>query len=256
MSHQWTHVALSVKGEDKQMATTIDTTSRTQDVGVRGRGEIMEGGRWVACAAFVYVAAWLIGLIMGFASSSPSPTDSAQKIGTYFASHREAAMIQAYFLDGIAGIALVALAATLRTAFRRFESTRTMLSNILFGAGVAAGTVSLIQGLFTQVLADRVAKLGNPAAIRTLYDLNTEGDTYKLLAIGVFLAAASFLVFRTNALPRWIAWFGMVLAPLLVISGWNFVLSTDAQYAAYAVLLLALLVWSGAVGVTSWMRTD
>jgi hypothetical protein len=216
----------------------------------------MDGGRWIACAALVYVAAWLIGLIMGFASSGPSPTDSAQKIGAFFASNREAAMVQAYFLDGIAGIALVALAATLRTAFRRFESTRTMLSNILFGAGVAAGTVSLIQGLFTQVLADRVATMGNPAAIRALYDLNTEGDTYKLLAIGVFLAAVSFLVFRTNALPRWIAWFGMVLAPLLVISGWNFVLSTDAQYAAYAVLLLALLVWAGAVGVTSWMRAD
>ena len=238
------------------MSVTMDRSARTGAVSVEGRGGVIEGGRWIACAAFVYVVAWVIGLIMGLTSSAPAATDSAQKIGTYFAAHREAAMIQAYLLDGIAGIALIAFAATLRGALRRFESARTPLSTILFGAGVAAGTVSLVQGLFTQVLADRVATMGNPAAIRALYDLNTEGDTYKLLAIGLFLAATSFLIVQTRALPRWIAWFGLVLAPLLVIAGWTFVLSADAQYAAYAILLLALLVWAGAVGVTSWRRAD
>lgn len=222
----------------------------------RRAGATMKGGRWIAFAGFTYLVAWLVGLAIGMATSSPGPTDSVSTIGAYFSSHREVAMIQAYLLDGIAGVALIVFAAALHSALRRFEGESATVSSVLFGAGVAAGTVSLLQGLFTQVLADHVAAMGNAAAIRTLYDLNTEGDTYKLLALGVFLGAVALLVLRTHALPSWLGWVAAVLAPLLVIAGWNFALSTSAQYVAYAVLLLVLLVWVAAVSVVSFRRVD
>ena len=163
-------------------------------------GALMEGGRWIAGAGFAYVAAWLIGLAIGMATSSPAPTDAIQKIEAYFRAQREAAMIQAYFLDGLAGAALIVFAAALHSALRRFEGERATVSSILFGAGVAAGSVSLLQGLFTQVLADHVAAMGNLATTRALFDLNGEGDTYKLLALGVFIGATALLAFRTRAL--------------------------------------------------------
>ena len=68
-------------------------------------------------------------------------------------------MIQAYLLDGIAGVSLIVFAAALYSALRSFEGGSATVSSILFGAGVAAGTVSLLQGLFTQVLADHVATI-------------------------------------------------------------------------------------------------
>jgi len=212
-------------------------------------------GRWIACAGCAYVVAWLVGLAIGLAPSSPGPTDSISTMGAYFSSHREVAMIQAYLLDGIAGVSLIVFAAALRSALRRFEGESATVSSILFGAGVAAGTVSLLQGLFTQVLADHVAAMGSPSAIRTLFDLNNEGDTYKLLALGVFLGATALLIFRTHALPRWLGWVGAVLAPLLVVAGWNFALSPSVQFAAYAVLLLVLLLWVASVSVVSIRRT-
>jgi hypothetical protein len=215
---------------------------------------LLEGGRWVAAAGFAYVAAWLVGLAIGLTTSSPAPTDAIQKIGAYFRAHREAAMIQAYFLDGLAGAALIVFAAALRSALRRFEGESAMVSSILFGAGVAAGTVSLLQGLFTQVLADHVAALENPATTRALFDLNGEGDTYKLLALGVFIGATALLTLRTRALPQWLGWIGAVLAPLLVIAGWTFALGASTQLAAYTVLLLVLLVWVAAIGVVSLRR--
>ena len=211
-------------------------------------------GRWVAGAGFAYVAAWLVGLAIGMATSSPAPTDAIQTIEAYFRAHREAAMIQAYVLDGLAGISLIVFAAALRSALQRFEGESATVSSILFGAGVAAGTVSLLQGLFTQVLADHVAALGNPATTRALFDLNGEGDTYKLLALGVFIGATALLAFRTRALPQWLGWLGAVLAPLLVIAGWTFALSPSTQLAAYTVLLLALLVWVAGIGVVSLRR--
>jgi hypothetical protein len=212
------------------------------------------GGRWIAYAGFAYVVAWLIGLAIGLVTSAPGSTDSNSTLGVYFSSHRQIAMIQAYLLDGIAGISLIVFAAALHSALHRFEGGSATVSRILFGAGVAAGTVSLLQGLFTQVLADHVAAMGNAAAIRTLFDLNNESDTYKLLALGVFLGAAALLTFRTHALPRWLGWIAAVLTPLLFVAGWNFVLSSSVQFVAYAVLLLVLLVWVAAVSVVCLQR--
>lgn len=212
------------------------------------------GGRWIAYAGFVYVISWIIGLAIGFATSAPGATDSNSTLGAYFSSHREIAMIQAYLLDGIAGISLIVFAAALHSALQRFEGESATLSRILFGAGIAAGTVSLLQGLFTQVLADHVASMGNQAAIRLLFDLNNEGDTYKLLALGVFFGAAALLIFSTYALPRWLGICAIVLAPLLIVAGWNFVFSASTQYVLYAVLLLAILVWVAAVSVISLRR--
>jgi hypothetical protein len=233
------------------MASTVDNRTATAESG-RQVGAVLD--RWIAVAGFLYVAAWLAGLIIGFATSGPAPTDSVQKIETFFRTHREIAMIQAYLLDGIAGIALIGFAAALRAQFRRGEGENGVASTVLLGAGIAAGTVSLIQGLFTQVLADRVATMGNGATVRALYDLNTEGDTYKLLAVGAFLGAVALLTFRTGLFPRWTGWVAAILGPLLAIAGWNFVLSASAQYAAYAVLLLALLAWVLVVSIISFRR--
>src|ERR687888_1879585 len=97
-------------------------------------GARMEGGRWIAGAGFAYVAAWLIGLAIGMATASPAPTDAIQKIEAYFRAHREAAMIQAYFLDGLAGVALIVFAAALRSALRRFGGGRAPGSSLLFRA--------------------------------------------------------------------------------------------------------------------------
>jgi hypothetical protein len=216
--------------------------------------ELLQGGRWIAFSGFAYVVAWLIGLAIGLATSAPGTTDTTSTMGAYFSSHREVAMIQAYLLDGIAGISLIVFAAALSSALRTFEGGSGTVSNILLGAGVAAGTVSLLQGLFTQVLADHVAAMGSASAIRTLFDLNNEGDTYKLLALGVFLGAAALIIFRTHALSRWLGWLATVLAPLLVVAGWNFALSSSVQFAAYAVLLLLILAWVAAVSMISLRR--
>src|SRR5436305_11773238 len=106
----------------------------------RHAGATMKGGRWIAFAGWTYVVAWLIGLAIGMATSSPGPTDPASTIGAYFSSHREVAMIQAYLLDGIAGVALIVFAAALRGALRRFEGESATVSSVLVGARVPAGT--------------------------------------------------------------------------------------------------------------------
>lgn len=105
----------------------------------RRAGAMLNGGRWIAGDGFAYVVAWLVGLAIGMATSSPGPTDSVSTLGAYFSTHREVAMIQAYLLDGIAGVSLIVFAAALRSALRRFEGKSATLSSILFGAGCGRG---------------------------------------------------------------------------------------------------------------------
>jgi intracellular sulfur oxidation DsrE/DsrF family protein len=99
------------------------------------------------------------------------------------------------------------------------EGAGATVSSILVVAGIAAGMVSLLRGLCAQVLATRVAAMANGAAIRTLYDLNTEADTYTLLARGVPRCACNPLLAdpRSAAVARLDG--GDVLAALLVGAG-------------------------------------
>ncbi len=214
----------------------------------------MAGGRWVAVAGFSYVLAWLVGLGIGTVSGAPATTAANDVLAAYFVDHHTAAMVQAYLVDGVAGVALLVFVAALVSTLASWERESPTLRTMALAAGTAAGAVSLLQGLFTQVLADHVAALGNLATVRALYDLNTEGDTYKLLALAVFFGAVALLIFRTHALPTWLGWLGGALAILLVVAGWNFVLSASLQYLAYAVLLVLILVWVAAVSVVSWQR--
>jgi len=56
---------------------------------------------WAASAGIVFVAAWLVGLII--APSSPAFTAPAAEVREYFLINRQAAILQVYILDCIAG---------------------------------------------------------------------------------------------------------------------------------------------------------
>lgn len=204
-------------------------------------------GRWIAGAGIIFIVAWIIGLFISF--SSPAATASTAEWTTYYLDHREAAMFQTYLIDGITAIALIIFSAGLRSVLRRFESESTILSGIIFGAGVAAASVSLVQGTFGQVLANHIAATGDSGAIRTLLELDNEADTFKLLPLGLLVGATSILALRTGALPRWLGWAGLVLSLLLVISGWSFPLNSSALSIALAVALIGLLLWVASVSM-------
>ncbi len=116
----------------------------------------------------------------------------------------------------------------------------------MLGAGVAAGSLSLVQAALGQVLANS-GSAGNSQTIVALFTLYNDADTFKLLARALLSAAASILIFRTHALPQWLGWLGAVLAVALFVGGLTFILNSAVLYALVAVTLLLLLVWVAAV---------
>jgi hypothetical protein len=207
--------------------------------------------RWTAISGLVFVAAWVVGLLIE--SSSPGPAASYAQLKGYYLAHQQAQMVQSYLIDGVAGLALLAFAAALRGVWRDQPGEDGVLADVAFGAGVAAASVSLVQAALGEMLAYR-AVLEDPAGTLIVFGVLNTADTFKLLAIALLAAATAIPIQRTRALPIWLGWLGAALAILLVVGGLSFPLNSAALYVVLYVALPLLLVWVGALSVVILRR--
>jgi hypothetical protein len=212
--------------------------------------------RWTAIAGLVFVVAWVIGLLIQ--PNSPGPVATPTQLSAYYLAHQGAQIAQSYLIDGIAGVALLVFSAALRTFFRdHVDATgeHRVLADVVFGAGVAAASVSLVQAALGETLANRDV-LRDPAAVAIISGTLNNADTFKLLALAVLCASAAILILRTRSLPTlpaWLGWLGAVLAVLLVVGGLSFPLGSGALYVVLYVALPLLLIWVGAASVVLLM---
>jgi hypothetical protein len=115
---------------------------------------------------------------------------------------------------------------------------------------MVAASLSFLEALFAQVLANHIAATEDVAVIRTLMELNTQIDTYKLLTLGLMIGAVSLLAHRTSALPRWLAWAGAAESLLLVIASWSSLLTSDVLTIVLYASGIGLLLWVALVSIT------
>jgi hypothetical protein len=202
--------------------------------------------RWIAISGLVFVAAWIVGLVV---TAPPAATAPTATVIAYYQAHREIAMLQTYLISGLTGAALLVFTAALCSALRQVEGKSSTLSNILFGAGMVVASLSFLEALFAQVLANHIAATGDAAVIRTLMELNGEIDTYKLLTLGLMIGAVSLLAFRSRALPSWLIWVGALETLLLVLASGSTPLNSDALTAVLYVSGIGLLLWVASVSV-------
>ncbi len=233
---------------------TMTMTVKEREDGARHAGRRAApwpGGRWTAVSGCVYVAAWVAGLLV--APSGPAVTAPASEVAAYYRAHGDAALLQTYLLDGVAGVALLVFAAAMHSALRRPEGAGAPLATILVGGGIAAASVSLVQAALGTALCQQVA--GRSAEMtQLLFTLFNDADTFKMGGLALLVAAGATLAVRTRALPRWLGWVGAVLALALIVGGWSFVLGNAGLYTVLSVALPLLLVWVAAISVVSWRR--
>ncbi len=201
---------------------------------------------WIAVSGLVFVAAWVVGLLI---ASPPATTAPTANVIAYYQANSGMAMVQTYLINGLTGLALIVFSAALRSAFRRFEGESSTLSSILFGAGMVVASLSFLEALFAQVLANHIAATGDAAVIRTLVELNAEIDTYKLLTLGLMIGTVSLLAFRAAALPRWLVWVGAVESLLLIIASGSTMFTSDVLTLVLYGSGIGLLLWVAAVSV-------
>ena len=219
--------------------STVDMTSVDSSAAVSTRLAL-------AAAGGVYVAAWLLGLAT--APSAPSLDASNATIQAFYADHGSVTLAQAALVHGIAGVALAVFVVALA---RRLTPDATNPNRRLFvAAGLCAAAVSLLQ-FALEIALNRAADAGEVSTSAALFDAVNIADAVKLVLLAVSIAAVSRLGAKTHTLPRWLRALGYTLAPILVIGGAAFVVTSDALSAILAVSLLLLLLWVAAVSITT-----
>lgn len=204
----------------------------------------------LAFFGFLYVVVWVIGLLIPTGTLSPSMSNA--EIQQVLVSHQLARWIQIYLIDGIAGVSVLLFSVMAASFFQLAEEKK--LAWVVLGAGIAAGTISLVQAgvQLTLVNSDLLASAETP--FRTLLVLVNQIDTFKLMALALLSVSTSSLGLRTRLIPAWINWLGIILSIALLLGGLSFVFASSMLTAILFASLPMLLVWVGAVSATEWDR--
>lgn len=205
---------------------------------------------WVATAGLLYVAAWVIGLLLE--PSSPEPTASFAELVTFYQTSGTAAMIQTFLFNGVAGAALLMLAAALKRALGGADESP--LPDLLHGAGIATAGVSLVQGAVGELLVLHASAPLTQSNLPLLFDLVNTMDTFKLIALSLFIGTAALLGYRQRTLPRWVSILGLALAPAILVGGLSFLTRSTALYSVLYLVLPLMLIWVLAVSLTGLRR--
>lgn len=200
----------------------------------------------LAFFGFLYVVVWVIGLLIPTGTLSPSMSNA--EIQQVLVSHQLARWIQIYLIDGIAGVSVLLFGVMAASFFQLAEEKK--LAWVVLGAGIAAGTISLVQAgvQLTLVNSDLLASAETP--FRTLLVLVNQIDTFKLMALALLSVSTSSLGLRTHLIPAWINWLGIILSIALLLGGLSFVFASSMLTAILFASLPMLLVWVGAVSAT------
>jgi hypothetical protein len=176
--------------------------------------------RWTALSGIVFVVLMLTGA--AFVIDVPKADASSQEIAGYLADggNQTRNVIGAYIWV-LGGLAFLGFLSGLRSVLRQAEGEPGTLSSLVFGAGVVFTAVWSVSAATLAAVAYAVrfsdAPVSNPDIVRVLPPL---GSLLLLLGGGfagiLVTLATSTLIFRTGALPRWLAWLGIPVAIALV----------------------------------------
>ena len=207
----------------------------------------MTNRRWTALSGIVFVALMLTGASL--VTDLPAADASAQEIAGYLAdSGNHTRNIVGAYLWVLGGLAFLGFVAGLRAVLRRAEGDPGTLSSLVFGAGVVFTAVWSVSAVALASVAYAVgfsdAPVTDPDVVRVLPQMAS-----LLLLLGggfagiLLLLATSTLIFRTGVLPRWLAWFGILVAIALVF---------DVTY----MNIVPLLAWVVGASIVLLRRQD
>ncbi len=203
----------------------------------------MNKRNWLAVFGVVYVLAWLIGLVITTGTLYPSMPDA--DLRQALLANQTARLIQVYLIDGVAGISILLFAVAVCGLFQ--TPGEKNLARVVLSAGIAAGTMSLVQASIQQTLVNSALLTSAETPFRTLLVLINQIDTFKLMALALLSVSISTIGLRTHLLPAWVNWHGIVLAIALLLGGLSFAFTNTMLTAILFTSLPMLLIWVGAV---------
>ncbi|GAP21492.1 hypothetical protein [Leptolinea tardivitalis] len=193
-----------------------------------------------AIAGWVYVLFWITGLILE--PGAPKITSSSMELGMYYSTHSLIHSVQAFLIDGAAGIALLVFISGLVVFLFKSQKDKLVPILVTFGLGIAASGISLVQAGFQQVLSGNLSH-SNEIPYRLILTIINDLDTFKLLALAGVVLTSSILINQARNIPQWSGWLGFVLSLLLFFGGLSYIVDQQLLQVLLYLSLPTLLIW-------------
>lgn len=171
----------------------------------------MNTGRWERLGAYSGVALVILAVV-GFALGGELPRgDSTTAARDYVAEHRNSLLVAAYVLS-LAGVMILWFAAALRSYLRRLEGQDSTFEELVFGSGVAGGSLIFAGSGVIGALAWRSSGVVEPAVARALLDIGAVAYHAADYPLAVFMLAVGIASLRSGAFARWLGWASIISA--------------------------------------------
>jgi hypothetical protein len=195
------------------------------------------------CGAFYVLLAILANDVLG--PGSPDSTATAREIGSWWAAHPPSTSDWALgMLELSALLAFPVFVVVLAWWLR--QSDDGWLPWTVLSFGLLSAVVKLASAAPIFALAWRADTGISDGLAAALVDMNSASFVLTWALDAVMLAAAGGLILRNGGMPRWLGWFGLVSAPL-VLAGVPFAVSGPPTF-------LLALVWIVGASVALCLR--
>lgn len=215
------------------------------------RFSALERYAWVAGILFVVALGSEVTIAIGIPLNQD---DSAAKIASGLAAHRQRLLLIAY-LSTVYAVMFVIYLWRLYDLLREHAGDEHSLGSLVIVGGVLFVSLHAVSDIgITGMLGAKLAAYGAhndqgmPYMLYLLtFALDSVGDVFGSL----FALATGILVLRSGALPRWLGWMSVLIAPLFFLQGFGLggVISTVGLVLDLIgfVLLLVFVVASSAI---------
>ena len=171
----------------------------------------MSNSRLERLAAAAGLFSVVLGLSYIFLSPSMDPLASAAEVARVYTQNSEGALFW-NFVGTLAFFFFLFFLGALYNALRQAEGGTGWLSLIAFGSGLGVLAVHSVETLSAYTLAWHVAQQGDLGVVQALFDLQNLAVYFWAIPMAGMLTAASIVTLRTGVFPKWLGWFGLVVA--------------------------------------------
>jgi len=197
--------------------------------------------RWSALGGIIFVILILVG---GFLPGTPVKTsDPASKIAK-FVTDKGDEIRWAGYIGALGGVAFFWFLGAVWRVLRRAEGGDPRLTVVAVAGAIFASVMAAIGGVTLSVLGiTGVAGAGGVNTTRFIYIASTNLAVGTVFGMAVFVAAFSAVILRTGVFPKFLGWFGALIALVALASGGIVASTRDVFFGLSFAAFIAFSLW-------------
>jgi hypothetical protein len=203
--------------------------------------------RWIqigATGGIVFVALQLVGQALIQVGGSEPPFDApAGEIATFFMNRDLSLSMIGGYLSVLSVIAFFGFIGALWEALSHHEGEPSWLSLVAFACGVT-GIATMLGGGGWELALLRIDEGMEHQVVRLLFDQGNFAFANLWVSLAGMLLATAVVAIRDGALPRWLGWFGLVLAMAFLLARAVWFTASGIKFMPYVLFWFWLIATS------------